>query len=81
MSDWAARSHVSGADESTMIVSAQQILLDEAAHLRSERRLLGRIVEVHPRSSCRRRAALSCLRIHMLQAQPAYANVKVRGKT
>ncbi|KWX19548.1 hypothetical protein AFM11_35245 [Mycolicibacterium wolinskyi] len=30
MSDWAARSHVSGADESAMIASAQQVLLDEA---------------------------------------------------
>ena len=30
MSDWTARSQVSGADESTMIASAQQVLLDEA---------------------------------------------------
>ena len=30
MSDWAARSHVSDADESAMIASAQQVLLDEA---------------------------------------------------
>jgi hypothetical protein len=30
MGDWAARSQVSGADESTMIASAQQVLLDEA---------------------------------------------------
>ncbi|MEX3656059.1 hypothetical protein ABFW14_04740 [Mycolicibacterium fortuitum] len=30
MSDWAARSQVSGADESTLIASAQQVLLDEA---------------------------------------------------
>ena len=30
MSDWAVRSHVSDADESTMIASAQQVLLDEA---------------------------------------------------
>jgi hypothetical protein len=30
MSDWAARSQVSDADESTMIASAQQVLLDEA---------------------------------------------------
>ena len=30
MSDWTARSHVSGADEPTMIASAQQVLLDEA---------------------------------------------------
>lgn len=30
MSDWAARLHVSDADESAMIASAQQVLLDEA---------------------------------------------------
>ncbi len=30
MGDWAARSRAGGADESTMIVSAQQVLLDEA---------------------------------------------------
>lgn len=30
MSDWTARSQVSGSDESTMIASAQQVLLDEA---------------------------------------------------
>lgn len=30
MSDWAARSHVSDADETAMIASAQQVLLDEA---------------------------------------------------
>lgn len=30
MGDWAARSRASGADESTMIASAQQVLLDEA---------------------------------------------------
>ena len=30
MSDWAARSQVSDADESTMIASTQQVLLDEA---------------------------------------------------
>lgn len=30
MGDWAARAQVSGADESTMIASAQRVLLDEA---------------------------------------------------
>ncbi|CPU62837.1 Uncharacterised protein [Mycobacteroides abscessus] len=32
MSDWTARSQVGGADESAMIASAQQVLLDEACN-------------------------------------------------